>query len=101
MRFLPQSGCEWGNVALLPFKVYTVVAAPAALIWGSLLTRRGLEADAEAIIVAGYFLSGLVLGIIGFHQVFTSPRDRGLLNLMLGAVGLFVGIWLAKMFSPG
>lgn len=100
MRFLQQSGRQWGNLALLPFKVYTVVAAPAVIVWASALPRRGLVGDIGSTIVAGYFLSGLVLCIIGFHQVFTPQRDRGVLNLLFGASGLFVGLWLARLFSP-
>jgi hypothetical protein len=101
MRFLPQSGREWASLALLPFKVYTVVAAPAVFLWVSTLPRRGLVGDVGATVVAGYVLSGLLLCIIGFHQVFTPQRNRGVLNLLFGGAGLFLGLSLARLFSPG
>jgi hypothetical protein len=101
MRFLPQSSRQWSSLVLLPFKVYTVVAAPALFLWASALPKRGFVEDVGSMFVVGYFFSGLLLCVIGFHQMFTPQRERGAVNLLFGAAGVFCGFWLSGLCSPG
>jgi hypothetical protein len=57
MRVLPESGVEWTDVVLAPFKVYTLVMFLVAVFWGRAMARGD-----EAMIL--YILLGQIVCVI-------------------------------------
>ncbi|MGP8201932.1 MAG: hypothetical protein ACLQU4_20770 [Limisphaerales bacterium] len=90
MKIIPASGSEWFALFLLPFKVFV----PGG--WLMLAIKRGIvgyrmdnAGDLIMIVVAGYFLSFIVLVLGAMIQHSIGPR-RAYLSTCGFIVALFV-----------
>ena len=90
MKFIPASGSEWFALFLLPFKVFV----PGG--WLMLAMKRGIvgyrmdnAGDLVSFVMAGYFLSFIVLVLGGMIQHSIGPR-KAYLSTCGFIVALFV-----------